>query len=86
MADNVVGINSLKPHMTGEAICLHCNHKWVAVAEVGTRALDCPECRLSKGVYVGVASPSTAYQCGCGCMHFFISLDGYICALCGEQN
>lgn len=40
-----------EPHCTGEVRCIDCEHRWVGVAPVGTRWLECPECKLLKGAW-----------------------------------
>lgn len=48
--DNVVDIDSLKPHWAGDATCSACGHLWIAAAPVGTRLLECPSCKHLAGV------------------------------------
>jgi len=72
-----------KPHISGNAVCLCCGSKWVAVAEIGSVELECPECHTYKGVYEGMTAPDDIWQCDCGNQHFYISRDAAVCARCG---
>lgn len=81
----VIDIQANLPHLSGEAICLNCSYKWVAVAPVGVVSLECAECGLMKGVFKNVVCPDSYWQCNCGCVHFFISSTGNtLCAHCGK--
>lgn len=83
--DNVIGINSKKPHREGLTKCLSCKHEWVAVAPVGTKWLDCPACSKQFGHAVGlVAREGLHWQCKCGCQLFCINTTGPYCIECGE--
>lgn len=57
-------------HLSGEALCIGCRHKWVAVAPVGTWQLECPSCGAMKGVFrlpVGAQEGDLYFSCACGC-------------------
>jgi hypothetical protein len=58
------------PHMTGEAKCLCCGDKWVAVAPVGTRFLERAKCGTFQGVWhnpVGAQEGDLQFYCAsCG--------------------
>lgn len=72
--------------MTGQAVCIHCKHKWTAVAEIGTYILDCPECGLGKGLFANLALPQEgeeSWQCNCGNGYFIIRKSGCMCVNCG---
>ena len=81
-------INENTPHAQGPAICLGCNHKWVAVLPVGLIDMECPNCGLIKGVFKGLTLPSkTLWSCVCGCPHFFLNEDySFYCCLCGLEQ
>ncbi|MCK5609421.1 hypothetical protein KAR91_46540 [Candidatus Pacearchaeota archaeon] len=79
----VVNLLKNKPHMTGEALCIGCGHKWVCVAPTGTIELKCSECGTWKGVFEGCTAPETVYECDCGNQHFYVDECGPMCALCG---
>lgn len=79
----VIDIRSNQPHMQGPAICLSCKATWRAVAEVGTQVLECPVCYLDKGVFSTLTVPDHLWQCNCGCTHFFMTVNGASCCLCG---
>jgi hypothetical protein len=86
--DKVVNLDDYRhdPHLSGNAACLACKHTWVAVVPVGTTILDCPACGLGKGVYANLVVPDTAWECRCGCHHFFVSPEKIICVLCGTTQ
>jgi hypothetical protein len=59
-----------EPHQSGEAVCISCRHKWVAVAPVGTWLLECPQCTAVKGVFrwpTGADEGDSLFVCKCGC-------------------
>ena len=84
----VTSILEHKEHLTGDAVCLQCKHEWIAVAEIGTVVLECPECELSKGVFGAALLPESYYVCHCGCASFYISaISGLAqCAFCGVDE
>ena len=71
----VVDILKNTPHIEGDVTCLNCNHEWQGVAPVGTTSLECPECKLFKGVFVSLPVPEIVYQCACGSKFYFIEPD-----------
>ncbi len=75
-------------HLRGPARCLGCQHEWEAVAPVGViTSLECPECHLLKGTYIGLVEPSAAYwQCNCGSYLFFILPHCCQCLMCGKEQ
>jgi Zn finger protein HypA/HybF involved in hydrogenase expression len=77
------------PHATGQAICLHCQHSWVAIAPVGTIDLECPECKLPKGAFNYACVPPDdvkVWECHCGNQLFYITPEGHWCPNCGNYN
>jgi hypothetical protein len=57
------------PHATGEAKCLDCGKRWAAVAPIGTRQLDCPDCGTNRGLWLypfGADVGDLAFECICG--------------------
>lgn len=73
------------PHNTGDARCLACGHKWIAVAPVGTDWLECSECHLMKGRFIHHCEREGAHwNCNCGNDLFFITPDGCYCPVCGS--
>jgi len=80
---NVVSINEYRPHISGEARCIHCSHEWVAVVPSGTVRLECPECSLLKGALVHTCYPKEYWECDCGNDLFMVSPSGVLCAKCG---
>lgn len=83
---SVTDINAQKPHVSGKAKCLHCNHKWVAVIPAGGVDIECPSCSLFKGALIGLTAPNKSWECSCGNDLFFISPDCAICAKCGTEQ
>ncbi len=75
-----------QPHLQGEALCLHCNYVWQAVAPVGTLYLQCPTCELHKGVFNYLVFPESYWQCKCGYSAFSVSgeTSNIICLHCGD--
>lgn len=78
----------LVPHLSGTAQCVSCEHRWEAVAPVGTVELECPVCHLNTGRYrnlVGGAPGQEEWTCDCGCTLFVcIKGAGLMCARCGD--
>lgn len=81
----VIDITSKLPHLSGNALCLTCGHKWVAVAPIGTTEFECPECGTFKGVTCGLTCPDTILECECGNQHFYIDPDSPLCSRCGVR-
>jgi len=80
---SVTNIEEARPHISGDALCLQCGHKWHAVAPIGTVELECSECKTWKGAFEGFTAPDTVWECNCGNQHFYIDPDGAMCAKCG---
>jgi len=86
---DVIFINNAKTggekHLSGEAICSACNKEWVAVAPVGTKELECPDCKTMKGLFKHHVAPVTnnLWQCNCGNKLFFITKGQIQCCECG---
>lgn len=72
MGAEIHNILEASPHLSGEAMCLVCQHKWVAVAPIGECSLECPECHTFRGVFTGNPLGEEHYRCKCGCSHFAI--------------
>jgi transcription elongation factor Elf1 len=85
--DNILEFKRKEEHVSGNALCLICDHKWVAVAPVGTQALECPSCHTIKGVFTQLVSRQTEdhLQCGCcGSEFYAITPKGPYCINCGK--
>jgi len=81
----IISLDDLKPHMSGEARCLLCGHKWVSVSPTGTIWLECSECHTMKGTYIYPAIRDGAHwTCNCGNDLFYATPDGFYCPNCGE--
>ena len=73
------------PHLSGQAVCVACRHKWEAVAPVGVVHLECPSCRRMWGEFKNPVEPDEAWACHCGNQLFFIKRDQTIlCRKCGD--
>lgn len=73
-------------HITGEAECIACKHRWVAVAPTGIDILECPACSLMKGYfkYPIDRKEELIWECSCGNTLFRIVPDGTYCPNCGN--
>ena len=80
---NVISLDSHRPHLSGQALCLQCDNTWAAVTPIGTYEFKCPKCRTLKGVFIGPTAPGEAWECQCGNQHFYITRNGGLCARCG---
>ena len=81
------------PHLAGEARCIGCQHKWAAVAPVGTRSLECPSCKTMNGLWTYPVGPEVgdlAFACNCGCDALTAykrrGLFHIVCMSCGEHQ
>ena len=78
------------PHLSGQAQCFGCQHKWVAVAPVGTKEMECPNCHCIKGVFRNICAPEKdkkIWVCECGCdLFMLIEKVGYMCVNCGTYQ
>lgn len=84
MASEVIDLQAHRPHLSGEAKCLSCNHEWAAVAPIGTVWLECPECGLEKGRLAGtVYRDEHHWHCNCGNELFYVTANVYYCPNCG---
>jgi hypothetical protein len=76
-----------EPYLEGACRCLHCQHEWVGVAPIGVISLDCPECRLRRGVFVAnVMRNDPHWVCNCGSMIFAINSRFTYCVACGQAQ
>lgn len=76
-------------HGCGEAHCIGCGHKWIAVAPVGTIRFECPECKSMKGHWTFEFAPEVGALmrvCNCGNDLFRLTPDGHMCANCGTYQ
>lgn len=82
---DVVDIDSMKPHLSGPAICTECGHEWqaVMVKERDAELMECPSCRKFFGVMRGPQVPDTMWRCKCGSNLFYLVPDGHQCRSCG---
>lgn len=73
-----------EPHSAGLARCLACKHEWQAVAPTGTTWLECPECSLFRGRFIGQHTRDTPHlHCECGNNLFSVTREGTYCPNCG---
>ncbi len=84
----VVSIIERKPHLSGEAKCMHCEHRWMAVSPIGITQFECPECGLLKGVFYAYAvhEKYAIWRCSCGNDLYFLHAGGCLCSLCGAPQ
>lgn len=78
-----------KQWASGEAFCISCGHRWVAVVETGTKHFECPGCRRHTGQYLFGFMPSEGQlvrSCNCGNQLFYLTPDGHMCANCGTYQ
>lgn len=83
---NIVDLTEYRPHFTGPAKCLSCNHEWTAVCAVGTVEFQCPRCHTFKGVSIGMTAPQMVFTCDCGNQHFYLGDGVYMCSRCGQHR
>jgi Zn finger protein HypA/HybF involved in hydrogenase expression len=82
---SVINLDDKRPHLSGPAKCMSCNHEWQAVAPIGTEWLECPECHLEKGrLAYPVQRYGLEWKCHCGNDLFRMTPDGCYCPNCGE--
>lgn len=79
------------PHVSGEAVCTACKHRWVAVAPAGTIELECPNCGTRRGLFVNPVWPPAdhlVWVCPCGGNLFLIREPerGFMCRECGTTQ
>ena len=77
------------PHISGEAQCVDCGHKWVAVAPVGTTDLECPHCGTMRGTWSALTRKfdKPLWQCGaCDNIYFVLHEKAITCARCGTDH
>lgn len=58
---------NLVPHSSGEAICAHCKHEWVAVIPTAATQVgfECPKCSTHKGSFKHFSVPGDRQVFGC---------------------
>lgn len=84
MSTEVIDINERRPYLSGMVQCMHCGHKHVAVAPVGTHWQECPECHTMMAVWVNPIERGTeTWECRCGGIFFRCNRQGPYCARCG---
>lgn len=72
------------PHIAGNAHCIACLHKWVAVAPEGEVWLECPKCHCNKGLFkFPVSLEKPHWHCACGNNLFHLDQDSFYCPNCG---
>jgi len=92
---SIVGIDELakrreenSPHVAGEAKCMDCGHRWVAVAPTAIELLECPSCELVRGRFIHPYERHEVehWTCGCGCDLFHVTPSGLYCPGCGADQ
>jgi len=85
--DNVVSLDDKRPHLGDDAICGSCKHEWNALAPVGTKELECPECSTMKGKFILFTGPRDEFfTCDCGSEMFFVLRNNIQCIECAEYS
>lgn len=77
------------PHLTGDALCVGCNHTWKHTAPIGTTEFTCPECKTERGMFTYMALPQQGepiFHCNCGGIAFAMRQDGALCMRCGVTH
>lgn len=88
MNGSVISLDAHRPHLEGPARCGGCQHKYHAVAPIGTATnMECPSCHRMLAVFVNHvlrgSDDTLHWVCKCGCDMFHISEHGTYCASCG---
>jgi hypothetical protein len=86
---DVIELDSKRPHLAGEALCVGCKHEWAAVVQdIGViPELECPKCSLMTGYFKDVFQPECErWVCDCGGDLFFIIPIGKQCARCSKAT
>ncbi len=74
---------------SGEAFCIGCNHKWVAVVPTGVTEFECPKCHTMKGKWKFEFYPEAGTllsTCRCGNQLYYMTKVGHMCANCGRYQ
>lgn len=81
------------PHVSGEALCHACGHKWVAVCPEGTFPLECQKCHAMKGTFTKFFHNTSHPTWHCSvCNGFLFSIYNHsgtpvaLCAHCGDTR
>lgn len=85
--DNVIPLKPVERevHVTGDAKCTVCGHKWVVVAPAGISIFECPACSLHQGVFMNpcIKDGEPFWTCDCSNEFFVIHKSEIICSRCG---
>ena len=73
-------------HAAGEAVCLACQHEWVAVSPLGIPWLECPNCHCHKGTYKHpfYVPNKPVFHCNCGNHLLVVYREFTMCPACGS--
>lgn len=54
--NKVKDLDSLRPHVAGQTICVACSYSWIGVVLQTAKKhdLECPRCQECKGVFIGL--------------------------------
>jgi len=85
MTDNVIQLDSKRPHLSGTTICLACGHTGGgSVAPVGVCWMECEKCGSMKCIFANpVVCADPVWHCNCSCIFFTMGVSGSQCANCG---
>ena len=93
MTDNVVDLESRRPHASGPARCNFCGYEWTAIAPIPLKmdaGFECPNCSRMGGYWIyDLKLPESIriMECNCGSQLFNVLENGFaFCIVCGEQH
>lgn len=90
----IVSLVERMPHGSGEARCMDCGYRWVAIARTGQTSLDCPSCEGERGMWrhpFGPVKGDMAFSCNhCECEFMYALIrrgkTSIFCSGCGVDQ
>ena len=95
MSASVIPLNSRQApeadedHRSGPMRCLSCQHEWIGVSSLDVdEGFECPKCKLSKGVILGLhtVKDEEHWVCRCKSTLFSITRQRVYCPNCGIDH
>jgi len=91
---NVVSLTEYRQERLGYEIgtakCSACSYQWeYRVAPPAPDAFECPECRLIRGIRVGLYGPydgASMFVCECGNSRMMLLSSHIFCEICGNYH
>ena len=81
----LINLDDVRGHLSGEAQCIICKYIWIANAAIGTEWLECPSCHLLKGQFkYPCEREGFVWACHCQNKFFQLTPDGIYCPNCGD--